>query len=128
MSIRNEETDLAALWDIYEALQDIVTFVADSTLNRFALDKMQRLAVERALEIIAEAVKRLREEFRAAHPEIPWQKIVAQRNIIAHEYDKVQVEKIWLVATKSVPLLLNQISPLIPTEYRISDSEADPDQ
>ncbi|MBM3326095.1 MAG: DUF86 domain-containing protein [Calditrichaeota bacterium] len=88
------------------------------TLINFAKDKIRRLAVERGIEIIAEAVKRLRETFKEAHSEIPWAKIIAQRNIIAHEYDKVQVEKIWLVATESIPILLKAIESFIPEEYR----------
>jgi uncharacterized protein with HEPN domain len=31
---------------------------------------------------------------RDAHPEIPWSSIVAQRNILAHEYGEILVERV----------------------------------
>lgn len=119
--MRDNKTDLALLYDIWMAAKDIIEFTEVHTLNSFANDKKTRLAVERQIEVIAEAMKRLREEFKEDHPEIPWQKIIAQRNIIAHEYDKLQVEKIWLAASESVPQLLPQIEALIPKKYRESN-------
>ena len=119
--MRNEETDLALLYDIYEAARDITKFVQGVDLNAFAKQKVLRLAVERQLEVIGEAIKRLTEKTWNAHPEIPWQQIVSQRNIIAHEYDKLQMDKIYRVATDSIPKLLAQIEPLIPPEHRLND-------
>jgi uncharacterized protein with HEPN domain len=124
--MRNEQTDLALLYDIYVAAKDIVGFVEGITINIFAKNKMARAAVERKLEVIGEAVKRLTDAFKSAHPDIPWSRIIAQRNIIAHEYDRVQIEKLWIVATESIPQLLVQVEPLIPPEYRQPDGEAMP--
>lgn len=52
----------------------------------YLFDMLQHArGVERRIEIIGEAAKRIAPVFREAHPEIPWAKIIAQRNMLAHE-------------------------------------------
>ena len=72
-----------------------------------------RLAVERAVEIIGEAARRVNESFRDQHPEIKWSAIIATRHILAHEYDDVKHDKMWRIATQHVPVLIAQIEPII---------------
>jgi len=38
------------------------------------------------------------------------------RNILAHEYGEVKMDKIYLAATKAVPALLRNLEPLISEE------------
>jgi uncharacterized protein with HEPN domain len=73
------------------------------------------LAVERALEIVGEAARRVSETYRQAHPEIPWQSIIAQRNVLAHEYGEIKHELIWKVATIRIPELIPLLEKLIPS-------------
>jgi uncharacterized protein with HEPN domain len=54
------------------------------------------------------------EAFQRAHPEIPWRKIIAQRNVLAHDYGEIQDDVLWQVATVSVPELIAALEPLIP--------------
>ena len=88
-----EERDPAYLWDMLEAARAIADFTHDLTQDEFLAtgrDKeITRLAVERKLEILGEAARRVSSRFRKEHPEIPWQQIVGLRNVISHEYDKV---------------------------------------
>lgn len=80
-----ESKDAAYLWDMLDAAQAIREFVATRSFEDYEADRMLRGAVERHLEIIGEAANKVSRGFRAAHPEIPWQRIIAQRNILAHE-------------------------------------------
>jgi uncharacterized protein with HEPN domain len=57
-------------------------------------DRKLQLAVERAVEIIGEAARRVSEEFRRQHPEIPWRSMIAQRNVLVHEYGEIKHERI----------------------------------
>jgi len=47
-------------------------------------------------------------------PEIPWQQIIGLRNILAHEYGEIKVERIYTAATVNVPELLKLLDKLIP--------------
>ena len=108
------ERDPAYLWDIVEAAKEIVRFLAGKRLDDLTSDRVLQLAVERELEVIGEAAARLSKEFRDAHPEVPWSRIIAQRNVIAHQYGEIQIDRIWLVATERVPELIALLEPLIP--------------
>jgi uncharacterized protein with HEPN domain len=70
--------------------------------------------VERQLEILGEAARRMSEAFRREHPEIPWSSIIGQRNVIAHQYDDIDLEQLWSVVTSGIFILISQLEPLIP--------------
>ncbi len=53
---------------------------------------------------------------RATHPEIPWQQIIGQRNVLAHEYGEIRHERIWLVVRHHIPELIRSLEPLLPPE------------
>ena len=97
-----------------EACREIQQFLAGKGYQNLLMDRMLRLSVERELEIIGEAANRISREFQALNPEIPWARIVAQRNVISHEYGDIKLEWIWRVATERVPELITLLEPLIP--------------
>jgi len=75
---------------------------------------MLRYAVERQILVIGEAAKNVSSTFKDAHPQIPWSAIIAQRNILAHEYGEILVERIWRVVTVFIPELIKQLNLLVP--------------
>lgn len=109
-----DKKDAALLWDILNAATEIVQFVEATTYAEFQSNKMLRYAVERQVLVIGEAAKKVSAVFKNSHPEIPWTAIVGQRNILAHEYGEVLVERIWRVSTVFVPELIKLLTPLIP--------------
>ena len=109
-----EDRDAALLWDMLDAARDIAGFVSGTGSARFESDKVLRLAVERQILVIGEAARRISATFRAAHAEIPWTAMVGQRNVLAHEYGEVLVERVWLVATVDIPDLIRKLEPLVP--------------
>jgi uncharacterized protein with HEPN domain len=109
-----EQRNAAYLWDILQAAQEIVQFIEGLTFTDFANNHVIRYAVERQLLVIGEAANHISESFQAKHTNIPWKSIIAQRNILAHEYGEILVERIWLVASKKIPELIKDIEPLIP--------------
>jgi uncharacterized protein with HEPN domain len=96
--MRPEDRDLAYLWDMREAALDVMEFTKGIKYARFCSDKMLRYAVERRIEVIGEAAGHISEAFRAKQPEIPWPQIIGQRNILAHEYGEILIERIWRTA------------------------------
>ncbi|HJJ28146.1 MAG TPA: DUF86 domain-containing protein [Methanocorpusculum sp.] len=59
----------------------------------------------RPLEIIGEAAGNLSEEFCSNHPELPVREMRAMRNILAHQYYKVDIDYVWLAVTEEIPLV-----------------------
>lgn len=69
--------------------------------------------------VIGEAAKKVSGGFKDTHPEIPWNSIIGQRNVLAHEYGEVLLERIWIVATERIPELIRLLDPLIPSPPKI---------
>lgn len=84
---------------------------------------MLRSAVERQIEIIGEAARRVSKELPDAHPEILWRPIQAQRHVLAHEYGEIKHDRIWRVATIHIPELIIQLEPLVPTPQAAGPGE-----
>jgi uncharacterized protein with HEPN domain len=89
-------------------------FLAQRERQDLDEDEQLCLAVERALEIIGVAASRVSPELRTEHPEISWRRIIALRNVIAHEYGEIILDEIWTIVTNRVPELIAQLEPLIP--------------
>jgi len=109
-----EDKDAGLLWDIKTASLDIIEFTSEKSFHEFESDKMMRYAVERQILVIGEAAKGISSSLKAKTPDIPWSAIIAQRNILAHEYGEILVERVWRVAKEHIPELLAQIEPFIP--------------
>jgi len=97
-----------------DAARAIQGFVSGVTYHAYATTRLIRNAVERNLEILGEAAARVTDKTKAAHPEIPWRQIVAQRNVIVHEYGEIQDELLWKLATTEIPSLIARLEPLVP--------------
>jgi uncharacterized protein with HEPN domain len=81
------------------------------SLEVYLDDRDAQLIVERALEIIGGNVKRISPATKARLSEIPWARIVSQRNVIAHEYGvEIDQDRIWRTATESVPEVMKTLS------------------
>ncbi|MGA9822112.1 MAG: DUF86 domain-containing protein [Desulfobaccales bacterium] len=97
-----------------EASEKIQRFLKNKTFEDFLKDDLLQAAVERNLEIIGEAARRISDELKQKHPQIPWRKIIAQPNVLIHEYDDIDYKEIWQVATFHLPRLIDEIRPMIP--------------
>jgi uncharacterized protein with HEPN domain len=97
--MRPEQRDLSYLWDMRQAASGIMEFMLGVLYDLFEKDKKLRYAVERELIAIGEAAAHVSAEFQEHHSEIPWNQIIGQRNILAHKYGEILVERIWLTAT-----------------------------
>ena len=59
--------------------------------------------VERAVQIISEAVRALPPDLTARYPEIEWAKIAGIGNVLRHEYERVDPQTMWEIATVRLP-------------------------
>ncbi|MDI6770825.1 MAG: DUF86 domain-containing protein [Anaerolineales bacterium] len=109
-----DERDAGYLWDMLDSARAVQQFISGVRFQEFLGDRKLQLAIERCVEIIGEASRRVSQEFKQAHPEIPWKRILSQRNILAHEYGEIKQERMWQVATIHVPALIPQLESLVP--------------
>ncbi|MCC6389216.1 MAG: DUF86 domain-containing protein [Bryobacterales bacterium] len=67
--------------------------------------------------IIGEAAARVSDDLSARHPEVPWPRIVAFRNILIHAYFGIDWEVVWLAAADRCPVLRRQIAAILTAEF-----------
>jgi uncharacterized protein with HEPN domain len=114
--MRPESGDISYLWDMLDAAQAITGFLKGRRYAEYLTDRMLRGAVERYIEIIGEAARNVSKSCRDSHPEIPWTKVISQRNVLVHKYGEIRHERIWAVAMVHIPELIAKLKPLIPNE------------
>lgn len=109
-----ERSSAASISDMLAAAETAVRFITGKSREEYEHEQLLRNAVERNIEIVGEAARRLTDEFRAAHPEIPWRVIMATRHILAHDYDEVDNDIVWRIVTDHLPPLIQQLRTLLP--------------
>ena len=108
--------DSATLLDILKAARLAVQFKAGLDKVAFLDDLKTQSAILHQLLVLGEAVKRVSEEFRAHHPEVPWRMIAGMRNKVIHEYDDVDLDEAWTTVSSDIPRLIALLEPLAPHE------------
>ena len=96
--------------DIWEAIEKIERYASGLNHDAFVKDDKTADSVVRNLEIIGEAASRLTENFTTQHPEIEWRKIIGLRNRIVHDYFNVDVEIVWEIIQKDLPIFKSKLS------------------
>ena len=108
--------DNAYLFDVLTHARHIARFTEQVTWHQFQNDVVLQAAVIRWFEVIGEAASKLSPAFRAAHPTLPWSSIIGLRNILIHEYARVDLAKVWSIVQQDIPVLVTQLEPLVPPE------------
>lgn len=101
-----EDRDAAHLWDMLAAAREAGAVVAGITLDAFLEDRLRLRALERTLELLGEAARRVSLQTRASMPQIPWRALIGQRNLLAHEYGRVNASLLYQAATRDLPALI----------------------
>lgn len=107
--------DKAYLFDISESMRIVVSHMGDATFEAFIADVAKMDAVNRRLEIIGEATKRLTPALRSKHADIPWQKMAGMRDRLIHGYDKLDLDKVYDAVTQVIPPLIPKIEAIVET-------------
>lgn len=110
------ERDISSLSDMLRAIDRIQEFTANLTEERYLENALVQSAVERQLGILGEAAARISEDFRQRHPEIVWRKIVGLRNILAHRYDEIRQETVWMTVITELEPLKAQLTEVLSSE------------
>jgi len=95
---------------ILQSIELIESYVQGRTLEEFLESVPLQDQVLRRIEIIGEAARNLPGDLTAKYPDVPWQRIVAMRNILIHVYFGVDLELAWRVATHEVKTLKQNIT------------------
>jgi uncharacterized protein with HEPN domain len=102
MPSTRSKSPAAALRDIVENIGLARSFIRGLSFQEFQSDRRTVYAVVRCLEIISEASRRLPEDLKARHPQIPWTDIAGAGSIYRHDYHNVRDTFVWRTIEQSL--------------------------
>ena len=109
-----DNRDAAYLWDMLQAAKEVDEMMTEYDLAGFLDNRMLQRAVERIIEIIGEAARRVSAEAQTELNEIPWRKIIGQRNILTHEYGQIDFELLYKTVADDIPELIRYLTKALP--------------
>lgn len=83
------------LRDMIETIERIRRHVRGFTAQRFAADEKTQDAVERCLERLSEAARKLGDALDAKYPEVEFNKLRRLGSVLRHDYDEVDATLTW---------------------------------
>jgi len=95
--------------DILKSAGLIEEYLENVSKNEFLSKIGVQDKVIRRLEIIGEAVKNIPKEITDEYPDIPWKDIAGMRDMLAHEYFGIDMERVWKVANDDLPELQEEL-------------------
>ncbi len=101
------------LAQILERAERIDRYIRDGEAA-FQRDELTQDAVIRNFEVIGEAAKRVPDDYRALHPEIPWRLMAGFRDVLIHGYEGVDLGRVWSAATRELPAVRAAIAAILP--------------
>ena len=102
--------------DILIALAKIERYIEDLNYDSFVKNEMVIDAVIRNLEIIGEASRNIPDDVKDRHGALPWGRMIALRNIAAHEYFRIDLAIIWEIITENLPDTKPEIQEILDKE------------
>jgi uncharacterized protein with HEPN domain len=108
-----------ALRAVLEAIDGIDAAARGKSLADYHADWLLRHGIQRGIEIVAEAARRIPPELRATEPQIPWPQIMGIGNILRHEYHRISDTVIWNVVREHLPPLRAAVARI---EARLEES------
>lgn len=96
-----------------DAITDLRVLLGGKDRAEFVVDRLCQRGVERCLEVVSEASRRLPAQLKAAHPGIEWRKIAGIGNVLRHDYDEIDAGVVWQTASVEIQPLARLVQELL---------------
>jgi uncharacterized protein with HEPN domain len=113
---RPPRDDAALLGDLLKAARAALDHARGLDAAGFLASRLHQDAIIRVVGIVGEAAWRISGDFKARHPDLPWQAMAGMRHRIVHDYAEVDLDLVWRVITHELPPLIARIEQLMPPD------------
>ncbi len=108
--------NIVYLRHILDAIHRIEEYTTGVQYEGFMNNNLVQAGVMREIEIMGEATKRLTDDFKEKHPDIPWKKVAGMRDKLIHDYFGVDLDAVWDTVKKDINVLEGRIKDIIERE------------
>lgn len=88
-------------------------FLGSRPLDEFLTDELFQAGLIRCIEVIGEAARQVSDGTRRRAPQVHWPLIIGMRNVLAHGYGSVDLERVYSVVKDQLPELIANVGNLI---------------
>lgn len=99
-----------------DAARKAQTWSAGRDREALTVDEQLSLALQRLIEILGEAAKKVSEPTRSQAADIPWRAIAGMRNRLIHAYFDVDLDILWNTVVEDLPPLIAALEALLAIE------------
>ena len=110
----SKRVDAVYLLDMLAHGRRVLARLGSTTREEFEGDLDLQESVVFNLIVIGEAVSKVSQNTRSAHPEIQWTEISDMRNRLIHGYFDIDFAKVWKAATEDVPAMIAALEEILP--------------
>ena len=105
------------LADILNNAELILKFVVGINREKFHQDEMRKMAVEKGIERIGEAMKNISDRMKRKYPAIDWTGYPKMRDRTTHGYWSVDYNIVWDTAIHEIPNLRENVMQVLKQEF-----------
>ena len=113
-----QHRDKIILQKIVKEIDSAIKFLGDISQEIFLQDELLQNAESMIAIKVGEFVKNLTQEFRENHKEVSWKQAAGFRDIIAHKYETLEMENVYLRIKEDFPELKKQIEEILENEQK----------
>lgn len=108
-----ESKEIFIVKKIIEYSQSALKYTSAISYDEYISNELVVSHTILCLQQIGEIISRLDDNFRFAHPDIPWAKIKSLRNQMVHNYEGIRYNIVWNILKKNLPRLLIDMEQLL---------------
>ena len=98
---------------ISECIDRIESYIKGKGRQGFLDSELIQDAVVRNLQILAESTQRLSDATKESQSRVDWFKIAGFRNVLVHDYLGIEIERVWNILEKDLPVLKKAIQSML---------------
>ena len=98
---------------MYDECAFVLQHTAQQNFETVTGNKVLMRALERSIEIIGEAAKKVEDDFKARHPHIEWRKMAGTRDRLIHHYFGIDYDIFWDIVQHKIPELYGYLTEIM---------------
>jgi uncharacterized protein with HEPN domain len=101
------------LTHIIECIDKLDYITRDLHYGDYLNDWIKQDAIIRNVEIIGEAISNIDDALKSKYPDVPWAEAKGMRNVLIHEYFRIDYDEVWNTLQEDIPALRFKIERIL---------------